>query len=219
MYCHHSEIEKNLFWYGVEHYVECESLRLWTTLCAQATVIFDVGAFSGLYALAEKASNPSSHVVAFEPTTFGYARLLRNNALNDFDIVAENLGVSNITGQTTIEKVYQENKLVNAVRLDDYMLTKHLSRIDLVKIDVELHEPEVLSGFLNSIGKFRPTMIIECTSVYTGKPIHEILAPFDYLYFDIDERTGPVAVETLTGSSDYNYLVCTRDVAETLGLM
>jgi FkbM family methyltransferase len=46
---------------------------------------------------------------------------------------------------------------VNTTTLDDILSRSGITRLDFVSIDVELHEPEVLSGF--SINRFEPKLV------------------------------------------------------------
>ena len=41
--------------------------------------------------------------------------------------------------------------------LDDLLDSEHVTRVDLVSIDVELHEPQVLAGF--DIARFKPALV------------------------------------------------------------
>jgi len=50
---------------------------------------------------------------------------------------------------------------VNTIKLDTYVKNNNISHIDLIKIDVELHEPEVIEGMYNILKDFRPFLLIE----------------------------------------------------------
>jgi FkbM family methyltransferase len=64
---------------------EPETLRLWVHLARQANFIFDVGAFTGVFSLAAVAAHPTCFVMAFEPSSVTYSRLLVNISANAFD--------------------------------------------------------------------------------------------------------------------------------------
>ena len=51
----------------------------------------------------------------------------------------------------------REGNMINPLRYNDHKITK----IDLLKIDVETHEPEVLEGYTKYIHLHKPTMLIE----------------------------------------------------------
>lgn len=63
---------------------ETGTLKLWSHLVRQSQWIFDVGAFTGVYALSAIAINPASRVMAFEPSFVTYSRLLLNIQANGF---------------------------------------------------------------------------------------------------------------------------------------
>jgi FkbM family methyltransferase len=218
MYGNHSEIENNIFWFGIENYAETESLKLWCKLAKNSGTIIDAGAFTGLYALSAKTVNKSAIVVAFEPTQYWYKKLTENAHINNFDILAVNKAVSDVTGLTHIQEVYQDEKQVEAIRLDDFVAEKKFTSVDLVKLDVEKHEPEALTGFLSTLGSNKPAMIVECVYKEVGERIQKILEPFDYLFFEVDEEKGAFQVKNITGSRHYNYLICQPHHAEFLQL-
>lgn len=63
---------------------ETGTLKLWTHLARQSQWIYDIGAFTGVFALAAIAANPGSRVMAFEPSFVTYSRMLVNIAANGF---------------------------------------------------------------------------------------------------------------------------------------
>ena len=64
---------------------ETGTLNLWCHLARQSTWIYDIGAFTGVFALAAATANPACRVMAFEPSFVTYSRLLVNIYSNDFD--------------------------------------------------------------------------------------------------------------------------------------
>lgn len=89
----------------------------------------------------------------------------------------------------------------------------------LVKIDVETHEPEVLSGFKVSLRKFQPVMLIEILNEEVGKKVEDLILGLDYMYFNIDEKGGIRQTSNIVKSDYYNYLLCNKEVANSLGLL
>lgn len=57
---------------------------LWSHLARQSQWVYDVGAFSGVFALAAIAANENCRVMAFEPSLVTFARLLVNIQANEF---------------------------------------------------------------------------------------------------------------------------------------
>jgi hypothetical protein len=103
--------------------------------------------------------------------------------------------------------------------LDTYIKKSDIDKIDLIKIDVETHEPEVLEGFEFFLQKFKPSILIEVLNDEIGSKIQKAVSNLGYLYFDIDENGGVKQVSSIKRSSYYNYLLCLPDVASDLNLI
>jgi FkbM family methyltransferase len=235
---YNQSIETSVFWNGLEGY-EKSSMRLWAALCRDSAVILDIGANSGLYSLVAKTLNPSARVYSFEPIDRFRAKLIRNCQLNHFDIKAESFAVSNQDGESVIYDLpYAHHghasliedearhagrclieRKISTKRLDTFIAEEKPNRVELMKIDVEGHEPEVLEGFGACLGKMRPNMLIEIKRLDQAHRIESLLADLDYLYFDINEETGPRQVPSLGPSSCYNFLICTPPTAARLNLL
>lgn len=186
-------VENELFWKGFAKSWESASLTSWLRFAGTARGILDIGANSGVFALAAKACNPSAAVVALEPSP-GTARLLRRNvALNGGAIRVEELAASDRNGSATFFDMPGEHQYsaslergmggtvevqVPVRRLDD--LITH--RVDLVKIDVEKHEPAVLRGMRGILERDRPVMLVEILDDEVRAGVEQALAGLDYAW-------------------------------------
>jgi FkbM family methyltransferase len=67
-------------------------------------------------------------------------------------------------------------------RLDSLVAERGLDRVDLIKIDVEGHERQVLDGAEATLGRFRPTLVIETGHEAEGdrQAIHDRLRGLGY---------------------------------------
>jgi hypothetical protein len=109
---------------------------------------------------------------------------------------------------------------IRTARLDSIIADRGIQQLDLLKIDVETHEPEVLEGLGGHLSRFRPSMLIEVLNDEVGSRIEEVIKGIGYLYFNIDERNDKVThMESITKSDFYNYLLCSKDVARELGIL
>ena len=236
---HHGyEVENEIFWAGLTNGWEKESIRLWLKLCENAETIFDIGANTGIYSLMAKAVNPNAKVYAFEPVSRVFNKLKENIALNHFDIMPIEKAVSNSDGtamiyDTASEHTYSvtvnknlispETKTIETnidiVTLNSFIRQHDIKRTDLVKIDVETHEPEVLEGFSDYLFQFKPSILIEILNNEVGEKVNHIIQKLDYLYFNIDEKGGIRRVDKITKSDYYNYLLCSPGIAAQLGLI
>lgn len=231
-------IENEIFWAGFGKSWEKESLLLWSQLCKDSSVIFDIGANTGIYALSAQAINPKAKVYAFEPVSRVYNKLTYNIKINDFPIKSYEKALSNMTGEAIIYDTNSEHTYsvtvnknsntsnskvfktkIKTITIDDFIKEEGLSRIDLMKIDVEAHEAEVLEGFKENLKKLKPTILVEILNENVAAKIAEIVKECDYIYFNIDENIGIRKVEKITKSDYYNFLLCSNAVANKLGLV
>lgn len=232
-------IENELFWRGLYKGHEKLSMELWAKLCRDSDVILDVGANTGIYSLVAKTVNPKARIFAFEPIKRVYEKLAANVALNNFEIKCFEEGVSNRDGTATIydlpashiysvtiggsihganvETVPTE---IKTVRLDTAITRQGLQNVDLIKIDVETHEPEVMEGFGDLLDRFRPTILIEILNDEIGEKVERSVAGKGYLYFNIDDKQNSLRrTDSIRKSDLYNYLLCTEETAKMLGLI
>lgn len=231
------QVENDLFWSGLPGNWEKKSLQLWINLCKESNVILDIGANTGIYALIAKTINPNAKVYAFEPVKRVYEKLTYNNSLNNYDISCIECALSNSDGtaiiyDTNAEHTYSVtvNKNLNTTDLNTFetkIQTKKLStfieketisKIDLIKIDVESHEPEVLEGMGEYLEKMRPTVLIEILNNEIGTHVQKYFENKGYLYFKIDGevfKTNEIRIE----KNYCNYLICTQETAKNLNLL
>lgn len=236
MYHYGYQLENQVFWKGLDGW-EGASMRLWMALSARSRVILDVGANTGLFSLVAKSIHPSAKVYSFEPVERIHKKLRRNIEANGFDIVAEQLGVSNHTGTALIydlpeDHVYSVtvNKNLNpashtviptsifVTTLDNYVRSNNLGPVELLKIDVETHEPEVLEGACKLIRESRPSMLVEVLTTEAASRIMGILRDLNYVYFSIDELKGPRLTMEITPNLNQNYLLYAGDPQDVFNL-
>ena len=75
-----------------------------------------------------------------------------------YKVCESNSGMNRILKATNTEFPYHE---INIVKLDDEVNNYKLTRVDLIKIDVEGYELNVLKGALLTIQKYKPILFIE----------------------------------------------------------
>jgi FkbM family methyltransferase len=231
------QIENSIFWEGIESW-EKISTSLWIQLCKKADIILDIGANTGIYSLVACSVNTQARVYAFEPVSRVFDKLVENVQLNKFNVVSYEAAVSNFDGRAviydqptehilsvTVNKNTQDpsipviEKEIRTVTLASFIEENKIPKIDLMKIDVETHEPEVLEGMKAYLGEHMPTLLIEILEDEIGRKVEAILKGLGYLYFDIDEVNRPRQVNRLVRSSYYNYLICDHETAHYLNLL
>ena len=160
----------------------------------------DVGANIGIFTLpfAKRVGSRGS-IHAFEPDRLNFKRLVANSALNGFEhiIRCHQMAVSNTSGQVSFYRsdsnhsgwgsvvefkdIAVEHEVVPAITLDEFLSSEKISTVDLLKVDVEAHEPELLEGARRSLAaKAFRVILIECNGVrlsQRGKTLGDLLDP------------------------------------------
>ena len=238
---HHGGIEENeIFWNGLEGGWEKKSISLWIELAKDAESIFDIGANSGLYALIAQTINSKATIHTFEPIPFVFGILQKNVDLNNFHITNHELALSDYNGTAKIYMPigsdFTYSVTVNQNTLNTNIKTKELSiktqtlktfidenkikSIDLMKIDVETHEPEVLTGMGEYLKIFKPTVIIEVLDTEIADKLNTLFENSGYLYFNINDQKNSIRQVDRIEKSDYwNFLICNEKIAKKLNLI
>lgn len=194
-----------IYWCGFHHINELLFLR--TFLKSDMTFV-DVGANQGEFTLYACSKLTSGKVLAFEPTSYQLGLLQTNIALNNFKNVevnsyglykeeaklevftsydtsvhsGTNEGLSSLYKSETRQEVEE----VIDLKVFDTEYYEKLSRIDVVKIDVEGAELFVLKGMIKSLKKFQPMLLIEMNKKtfqdagYTMEDVVQFLEDLNY---------------------------------------
>lgn len=215
---------------------------LWRVLDRGMTFI-DIGSNQGVYSLvAGKKLAGSGRVIAFEPSPREHERLQLHFRLNGIAKArAERLALASASGEFRFFQVASGDTsrngfrppasgdplneiAVESVTLDQYAASHNLSRIDVIKMDVEGGEREVLLGASKSIATFRPIFICEVLDAATGpwgypaRETIEALGAMDYRWFDV-ANDGSLAPHQ--AQQDYpaveNYVAIPREQCAALG--
>lgn len=144
---------------------------------------FDIGSNIGAYAYVAGQIIPAEQMYLFEPIPFLFNRL--KNTFKKVNIYK--YAISNETGKTqfkipfingqfldtrgSVETNFKEvgevkSKILNVdtITFDDFIQTNNISKVNFVKIDVEGHEMNVLSGAQKTLATFKPNLLIEIES-------------------------------------------------------
>lgn len=176
-------------------------LRLALELTPVGGTCIDIGANNGVYALHFARKVGKTGVVhAYEPDPVIYSRLVSNGKLNSFQEVlhCHRFGVSDLCGSRSFyrsdprhsgwgslvefEDIAVKTEPIETITLDAILENEGLTRVDVLKIDVEAHEPEVLEGARKSLHEhaFR-FVLIEFNGIRLaerGKTLDDFLKPF-----------------------------------------
>ena len=161
---------------------EPESMSAVHRLVREGDVVLDVGANIGYYTVRfGKLVGARGRVIAAEPTLHYRHILERNIAENSLtnvrildygfsdraDTVSIDVGPSSATMHSPAgfdRVLFQET--ITIARLDDVAESLGLQRLDFVKIDVDGHEPFVLRGAWDVLGKYSPIILMEISHLH-----------------------------------------------------
>ena len=178
-------------------------------------VAIDVGANIGYFTrLMARLVGPQGRVYAFEPDQENRTYAVENTTRYPWvevlgDAVSQEVGsidfyhVLGMTGtHTTLPTAGAERRTVNATTIDAFVRARGLSRVDVLKIDVEGAEPDVFAGMEETLARFKPLVVFEYTPsstaafleslrqrhvVYALSPAGELL-PFEDATFRVGKQ-------------------------------
>lgn len=196
----------------VAGYFEQKELDVFQALAREADVLFDVGANFGLYSVIGCSSSDRLIAYAFEPVEENVRLLERNIAAGGFQerIFLQPVAVSDTEGTAMIHMddptthslefhPGRPTRLVNTITLDGFAI--EIGRgPDLMKIDVEGHEPAVLEGAWNMLSRYKPTLLLEFiprVQEDVGALIERLSRRFSSC-FVVDEVSGTVVEKDMT---------------------
>ena len=178
----------------------------------EGSVFFDIGANVGLYTICVAKKFQHVQVHAFEPVPETCDELRTNLRRNQIDqskvtvnpvaLGAENKRVYVTTeyhssNYVTTEQSREKKTAVNCLTLDSYVSAKHISHVDLIKIDVEGKEFGVLCGATNTLRKYRPILqieLLENPSAFADRVVEKwtdtvgLLHDMGYSYYVMDDE-------------------------------
>lgn len=220
------QIGRRLFWGGIDAF-EPETVREFISHARGASLILDIGANTGLYAMLACTVNPAATVIAVEPVPRINALLQQNIVANQLEdrcrsiaaAISDRIGVATFhvpTGDVPTSASLKQTgfrgtdgALITVDVLTVDSLISGLGRVDLVKIDVEGFEDQVLQGMTNTLTAFRPTIILECNPDGPYQEIDSILTSFGYRFFHIrDQELAPLSRITPDPIEKFRNFLC-----------
>lgn len=173
-------------------------------LARRARVFVDAGAYCGIYTLIATSANPELRVVAFEanPDTAELlaANLTINGLTDRVTVIREALGdevgtaAFFIGADPTAAGLHGEGRQISvpATTADAHLADLP---VDLVKIDVEGHEPAALRGMFETLTRCHPNLIVECLTSDALLEVRSVLRPLGY---ETCDYLGPDGADPVT---------------------
>jgi len=163
-------IDASLYYSGT---FEVATERAIESRLAPGMTAVDIGANVGYHTFRmARAVGPDGTVLAIEPMSRARAKLLRNGSLNSFaNVVYDDSGLTDADLGTVpigFESSYRldgttvvEEEDVRLTTLDTLVAQAQLSRVDLIKLDVDGYEGKVLRGAEHVLDTWRPAIVFE----------------------------------------------------------
>jgi len=167
-------VHSSLYWRGEFEIWDAFHIR---SQVRPDSVIFDLGANFGYYSVTLGSLLSSGHVYAFEPSKQTFDRLTTNLKLNGLTdkVTAVNVALSDSRGEAFLSSdpensghkyVSSEGEAIVLDTLDDFCERAHITRLDLIKIDIEGNEMRAFRGAEKTIRQFRPVMMVEIAGAF-----------------------------------------------------
>jgi FkbM family methyltransferase len=176
--------------------------RALARLITPGSIVFDIGANIGAHTLPLALRvGALGRVYAFEPTDYAFAKLRRNLRLNPVleprvAAIQAKLGRHNdlspagniysswrVSGNEPRHPkhfgIAQSTARATNLSLDDYCRTNSISRLDLIKLDVDGFESEVIQGGIRTLQQSRPVICMELAPYVLaerGSSLQELLS-------------------------------------------
>ncbi len=191
------EVQNAIWWNGANY--ERKESKFIRRYLKPGMVFFDVGSNVGYYTLlAAPIVGQHGKVHAFEPVSEQHADLRANLERNQLqNVVPErlivtdrtgtmeiNLGSEDNAGTASVNLVYRADhptERVDCTTLDGYLRERGVKQLDVLKIDVEGHEPHVLRGMTETLRTLRPLLLVEVR----GEMLEEVGSSREELFAQI----------------------------------
>lgn len=214
------------------NFIEKYDLKLFLGICKENSVVFDIGANTGIYSILSAKKNKSIKVYSFEPNPINSNRLIKNIHLNNLSnvlffpfavgntnsrihfTVPKNNQISYVSSAVeSFSKSFYNGELeweqieVEQVTLDNFCEINKIEKLDLIKIDVEGYEINVLSGSKIVFEKFKPIILIESFINEDKKSyLKNFIQQFQYeVYLILSE--GIVKTNSFDIKNGFNFLL------------
>jgi FkbM family methyltransferase len=159
------------------YYEKKESAFIASVLRENDTFI-DIGANVGYYTLLASKIITKGEIYSFEPELENYQRLNKNIELNNLkNVTAVRKACTDKNGMISFSVAGDDNKGMSSifmlegflshtqeaetVTLDQFVIDNSITKIDLIKMDIEGAELIALKGMANVLQKLKPAMLIE----------------------------------------------------------
>lgn len=155
---------------------------------ARPGIFIDVGASTGNHSLYFSKFCAATKVLSFEPNSEHHGPFSEMMSLNNIDDVhLSPVALSDHSGKANVTYVINKaagnrTSIDNCSTLDDILSADEKKSISVIKIDVEGHEMDVLSGSQSTLTLSDPILYIEIISQDEFESVETYLKRLNYAY-------------------------------------
>ena len=195
--------------------------RLWQALAAGATMIIDIGAYTGYFGLLATRATPGAAIVCVEPLAANFARLELNLARNDArNVCAVSAAVAGADAEMELrvfasgdclpfdaalianERPAVRSETVKTVRIDSLRKSHGNGAAELIRIDAGAVAGEIVAGMAPTRSDLPADLLIARERIGCEKLDAELRSR-GYRLYAINEESGTVvASERLMPAAD-----------------
>lgn len=168
------ELKPNIVYQFVQNADCIEESKAFLNLAKDAKILFDAGAYAGLFSLIFCRNGKDKRAIAFEPSPVMKPKIENLIALNQLEtqlrlkpkaIGSEEGTVNFVLEDTGFVQILPSNNTIKTIDVEVTTLDLECKRLniypDLLKIDVEGFELEALKGAENLLSRKKPTICLE----------------------------------------------------------
>jgi FkbM family methyltransferase len=196
------------------------TLKFLAACTRSGDTVVDVGANYGVYSLVLAGRvAPTGRVIAFEPGRSALSQLRRNLQRNPgLNVETVPLGLSDTIQARTLFHIggppthslsgfgHESTEPINVTTLDAWWSKAGIRTLDVVKADVEGHEPQVFRGGVTTLASHRPLVLFEVSvdalrrASATVEDAYCVLRSLGYDFFVLTEHNLRQAAHGATGN-------------------
>ena len=174
-------------------YYEPDVLRCLAHFLEKESIFFDIGGHAGYLSL--YGSRLADKVYTFEPDKINFSFFKKIIHLNSVkNIFPFNVGIGSKEGKLFFQsgstsstgRVSDQGTIpIDVISIDEFIEANDISRLDVIKIDVEGFGAEVLKGMKMTLRKFRPVIFCEVHNIDEFDEVRK-LVEFGYVFYTTD---------------------------------
>ncbi|MFC7329520.1 FkbM family methyltransferase [Marinactinospora rubrisoli] len=207
------------------------AVRLFARAARQAGMMFDIGAYTGLFTLVGTAVNPHLRAHAFEIVPEVYHTLfdncVRNRVLHRCTLHHVGVGDPETavrmparSGDSALPCFYSSGLTfadgvpIDVVALDEFTGAVERGTRVLVKVDVEGTEDAVFAHGQDFLAAHRPDILCEVLPEADGRRLRALLEPHGYRFHLVGEHALAPASDLTPHTRFRDWFLTTRDTGE-----